>query len=201
MRLLEQPDATQPIINRIMPRLLELGKLISTYGHGSNDPSIQRIDDTLQALRAEYEKQSSLRSGPVQIEFLGEKLYRDAVTALTLAYFASAGILLSLARHRDTEQISKTIEEYCQTILDSGQFLFKSQNEFRRSSLSMLFPIILVALNSTSTKQRSTASSMMRSRLQDASFKGLNWIAMETVSSVHTNGLRGIVEPNVLVNM
>lgn len=173
--LWELPSAQQPLIDKIMVQLFKLGKIIATNTHKlvHSSHAIEEIDSCIQSLSDEYYDEAFISGRGLEYPDPGHRKYRDATTAVTLTYFATARILLSMISDWPDTLHMPIMEENHQTILDCVGYLFTLQGNSLSTFLPLLLPITLVAMHSSSREHRQTALTMIKSRSQHSIFGGL----------------------------
>lgn len=173
-----------------MAQLFSLEKLISASRCSIIDDSLYySIDTEVNLLWAEYNEEAARRGECLQSEHMGAFTFRDGPTALTIAFFASARIILSLAGPRECSRPARTMEAQCQTILNCTMYLFEQRKFTGCASLPMILPLTLVAHYGTTPQHRKTASLFLKDRSSGFGFNGIRAIASHHIHSTDIHGL------------
>jgi hypothetical protein len=112
-----------------------------------------------------------------QDDLTGEVQFRDAFTALTMAYFSSARVLLSIV----APQLAASFldpTDHCATILQASQYL--QTYTIGCAYLRMATPLLLVALHSPELSQRRQATDCFE-RWIKKSMTGISALALESI--------------------
>lgn len=112
---------------------------------------------------------------------IGRK-YRDVFTALTLAYFDAARVMLNIVTPQlpDATAEDSTVEIHCASILNAANFL--ASRSIGCSYLRMTLPLLLVAVHSPSEVQRQSARCLYQSWNAAGTVRGL-WPARQPLSN------------------
>lgn len=173
----ELEDSSRPVADRLMAELPKLGKMIAMSDSDNRDgsPDRNKINVSIRALWAEYQADAAVRDELIESTSEGKHQYRDIATALTIAQFASASILLRLSSdgsYRESDRHA-IIDDPFQTIVDCAEYLLPVNAPTPSESLPMYLPLSLVMWFSNSMEQRSVAARLARSRLELEAFVGL----------------------------
>lgn len=105
------------------------------------------------------------------------RVYRDAFTALTVAYFNATRILLGLKAQRSAIRFHEPTDCY-QEVLDAANFM--QTRRIGCAYMRIAAPLLIVALHAPELKQRETAVAYFES-WERGSMKGMSELALETV--------------------
>lgn len=182
----------QLVIDRLVLKIFETQELPS-HEFSKNDTS-SRLDDIgieVDKLWAEYQEDAGRRNHPIT-RFSNDCIeYRDGVTAMTVAYFAVARILLSknssLTATKDpgSSGSSGSSDDHGKTVLDCARFL--TSKNIGCAYLRMFFPLTLVAIHSSSSDQRLAACDLIESWRYSTSFGGLSLKALDTIHAARVD--------------
>ncbi|KAH8664655.1 hypothetical protein BX600DRAFT_550647 [Xylariales sp. PMI_506] len=180
-----------PVVDRLMTQLFALRELISVGRYGYVDKTLYcDISSNTDRLWGEYKEEATSRGEPLQkYGSKGEIVYRDGATALTLAFFATARILLSLVKLQGSDEPSRPIEDQCQTIIDCGIYLIQAKGIIGCAGLPMFLPVTLVARYSTSLKQRKVAYMFLAEGIDGIAFNGMRSMAIDYINSTSSENL------------
>ncbi|KAF1849105.1 uncharacterized protein K460DRAFT_365010 [Cucurbitaria berberidis CBS 394.84] len=104
-------------------------------------------------------------------------MYRDAFTALTIAYFETARILLAIvAPQLATSHVD--LSDHYAAIVDISQYL--RINDVGFAYMRMATPLLLVALHSPKREQRKAATRYFENWV-DGSMRGISLLALESI--------------------
>jgi hypothetical protein len=103
--------------------------------------------------------------------------YRDAFTALTIAYFSATRILLAVTAPRFAASYSD-LTDHCRSILQAA--LYMQTCSIGCAYMRMAAPLLLVALHAPATRQRRIAVGCFRS-WEHGSMRGISELALETI--------------------
>jgi hypothetical protein len=117
--------------------------------------------------------------------------FRDAFTALTIAYFSATRILLAIIATPSTTPHG-ALEDYCQSVLQAS--LYMQTCSIGCAYMRMAAPLLLVALNAPELKQRTIAISCFRS-WERGSMRGISELALDTVQRRSTQRMRIVDVP------
>lgn len=178
-------DETQEMADFLLLQLFKLGKLVTTK-HCELDSFVSQlheIRDCVDRNWTVYHEEGTLQGQALQYASEGEILYRDPSTALILAYFAAAKLMISLADPAGTDNPPSTMDRYCQDILNCSTFLFQRKGRIGCISLPVFLPLALVAMYATSSTYRKMAYTSLNERVRTTPFRGLQSILAERLSS------------------
>jgi hypothetical protein len=104
-------------------------------------------------------------------------LYRDAFTALTVAYFNATRILLGLATPQSAT-INHDPTDYYQEVLNAAEFM--QTRRIGCAYMRIAAPLLIVALHAPVLEQRDTAIAYFES-WERGSMRGMSELALETI--------------------
>lgn len=172
----------------VFQRLMSLVASMTEVYVGSSDDSMKQprslepcnlIDAEVNNLWTEYAG-GSVHSG-TQLSWkdtkTGHKHYRDAFTALTVAYFATVRILIQNVQPQIYDTNSNTSDHYA-TVMETSQYL--QTQTIGCAYMRMATPLLLVALHSPSPDQRKKALECFQSWTNGA-MKGISLLALDTI--------------------
>jgi hypothetical protein len=159
--------------DRLYTQLFVLGELFVQKDLVSDQTAfnMDEIKTGLDAIWLDYRTEAALRGESIPSDFAVEIHYKEALTAMTVAYFVAARILWHLVHPLAFQDLIRIIERYGHVILNCSSFL--ATQHLSCASLRMTFPLSLVALHSTSHKQRGEAHMFLDSWLQVTPFTGV----------------------------
>lgn len=175
---------SQLVVDRLVTELFSLQKLLSQRYY-KNDHAIKYSHDIglrIEDLWAEYQEEANRLDKPIKLASSGGRQYRDAFTAMTVAYFPAARILLSTVSSPQVAQYSASSEAMdgnSQLILNCSSFLMRK--DIGCAYLRMFLPLTLVARYSASSEQRTLARTLLERWLYGTPFRGLSSIALKQV--------------------
>jgi cation transport regulator ChaB len=105
------------------------------------------------------------------------RFYRDAFTALTVAYFNATRILLGLTAPRPTIGFHEPTNLY-EEVLDAANFM--QTRRIGCAYMRIAAPLLIVALHAPVLKQRETAVAYFES-WERGSMRGVSELALETI--------------------
>jgi hypothetical protein len=121
----------------------------------------------------------------------GTTHFRDAFTALTIAYFSATRILLAItATQRATPH--GALKDDCRSVLQAS--LYMQTCSIGCAYMRMAAPLLLVALNAPELKQRTIAISCFRS-WERGSMRGISELALDTVQRRSTQRVQIVDVP------
>jgi hypothetical protein len=173
------------VVDRLVTQLYKLQQLKLSPEQQSDDILVkaEAIGGEIDKLWRQYRQGVSQRGGLVEYTSDGRVQYGSAFTAMIVAYFAAARILLSAIRDADTTSPPSVSQAWDgQTVLNSLSFL--AQQDIGCAYLRMFLPLTLVALYSRSDGQRTRALEVLEAWFRDTSFSGLSSIAVERVKLI-----------------
>lgn len=184
-------DESQEVADLLLLQLFKLGKLLTSKNCDS-DSITSHLDEVRESIDRSwtlYHEEAILHNQTLRYESGNETLYRDPSTALVLAYFATARLMISLADPADVDnQHPSRKDAYCQEIIDSSSFLFQRKGSIGCISLPVFLPLALVAMYAPSSKYRRMAYTLLNDRVQTTPFKGLKSILVERLRSADDAG-------------
>lgn len=176
------------IVDRLIAHLFDLGELlvhkVCRCGNPLHIACELEIGMEFDALWDEYQKEATQSGKPIEWYCEGETIYRDAFTAMTVAYFSASAILLNNLHLQTAGYERGTINDACETILRCSAFL--TDKHIGCAYLRMFFPLTLVAMHSPGNEQRTIATGYLGGWLQDTAFAGLSSIAIQRIKSINT---------------
>jgi hypothetical protein len=113
----------------------------------------------------------------------GTMYFRDAFTALVVAYFSAARILLGVIAP-PLANLSSTLSNHCFSILQASQYM--QTHTVGCAYMRMTTPLLLVALHSPESSQRRQATACFEIWMK-RSMSGISALALNTI---HRHGLR-----------
>ena len=186
-------DKSPEVTDRLMAPMTGLWKLI---GAGMSEGNASMTGLNLHNLASSIDKiwiafqKDAVLYGLIKYDSSGETVYRDGSTALTVAYFATTQVMLSLARTLGPAPSSQTNEDQCQAILNCASFLLRRRKSLGCAGLAMLLPLTLVGLHGSSSECRRIAYSYLDIGFRSTEFGGLRSIALQRI---HSSGFQGSV--------
>ena len=181
-----QTGKSQQVVDRLVTELFGLQRLLSRR-YFKNDNAIEYSHDIgprIDNLWAEYREEANQLGKPIELPSSGGSQYRDAFTAMTVAYFSAARILLSTVSPPQVAQCSGSsgaMDGNGQLILNCSSFLMRK--DIGCAYLRMFLPLTLVARYSASSEQRALARTLLECWLYGTPFSGLSLIALKQVQS------------------
>lgn len=186
-------DPELPVFERMMHVILilsecyadqeRLGHLDSLQARGAVDAAEGAIGSLMDeyVARAAHKEERLWWDDPV-----GRK-YRDVFTALTLAYFDAARVMLSVVTPQTQNATAEDsmVEVHCASILSAANFL--ASRSIGCSYLRMTLPLLLVAVHSPSEVQRQSARCLYQCWNAAGTVRGL-WPARNPPTPL-SNGL------------
>jgi len=159
--------------DRLYTQLFLLGELFVQKDRISDKTAfnMDEIEAGLDAIWLDYRTEAALRGESIPFDLVDKIHYQTALTAMIVAYFVAARVLWYLVHPSALQDLSRSIEEYGQVILSCSSFL--ATQHLSCASLRMTFPLSLVALHSTSFKQREEAYIFLDSWLRVTPFTGV----------------------------
>ncbi len=167
---------SQLVVDRLVTELFGLQKLLSQRYY-KNDHAIKYSHDIglrIENLWAEYQEEANRLDKPIKLASSGGHQYRDAFTAMTVAYFSAARILLSTVSSPQIAQYSASSEAMdgnSQLILNCSSFLMRKDTGC--AYLRTFLPLTLVARYSASSEQRTLARTLWSAGSMARRFVGL----------------------------
>lgn len=182
---------SQEVADLLLLQLFKLGKLVTTTKYcepGSITSSLYEVREIVERSWTAYHEDAISHHQVLRYESDDgdEILYRDPSTALVLAYFATARLMISLAGLGDVD--SSTMDIYCHEIIDCSSFLFQRKGSIGCISLPVFLPLALVAMYATSSEYRILAYTLLNDRVQTTPFKGLKSVLVERLRSADDDG-------------
>ena len=177
-----QSEAPQHAADRLTNEIFGLQKLVRQRKQGK-DFSIQIFHDTasrIDDMWAEYQEEANEKDGAIELPSRAKFHYRNAFTAMTIAYFASARILLSIVSLPMSAEYTDPFGDIAtngQLILDCASFLIPK--DIGCAYLRLFFLLTLVVKYSISSVQRSLAHTLLERRHCGNLFNGLSYVALE----------------------
>ncbi|KAH8646105.1 hypothetical protein BX600DRAFT_443914 [Xylariales sp. PMI_506] len=181
-----QLNESPQVADRLLWQLLRLGEVFSEQRHRRyNVKRVAYLDDityNIDNLWVEYLVEELTHDNDIfQLSCDTEKTpnYRDVMTALTIAYFATARILLSVLQdnlaaspslNREGTNVPGLEHQY-EVILTSCSYL--ATQDIGCASFRLIFPLTLAAVYSTSSVQRWQAKELLENWLQIYAFTGM----------------------------
>jgi hypothetical protein len=180
-------DESQEVADLLLLQLFKLGKLVATtknHDPGSIPSRLHEVRESIDRSWTTYHEEAILHNHFLRYKSDDDEiLYRDPSTALVLAYFATARLMMSLADIDDNQHPSKMDDGYCQEIIDCSSFLFQRKGSIGCISLPVFLPLALVAMYATSSTYRKMAYTLLNDRVQTTPFRGLKSILVERLRS------------------
>lgn len=178
-------DESQEVADLLLLQLFKLGKLVTTRNCEADSftSSLYEVRETIDKSWTAYHAEATLHNQVLRYESDDgeEMLYRDPSTALVLAYFATARLMISLAGPVVADFDSN--DGYCQEIIDCSLYLFQRKGSIGCISLPVFLPVALVAMYASSSKYRKTAYTLLNDRVQTTPFRGLKSVLVERLRS------------------
>ncbi|CRG91252.1 hypothetical protein PISL3812_08300 [Talaromyces islandicus] len=178
-------DESQEVADLLLLQLFKLGKLVtaSNCEPDSITSQLHEVRETIDGSWTAYHEEAILHDQAFRYEAGDETLYRDPSTALVLAYFATARLMVSLADLADAYVQSSKMDGYCQEIIDCSSFLFRRKGSIGCISLPVFLPLALVAMYAPSSRYRKKAYTLLNDRVETTPFKGLKFLLVERLRS------------------
>jgi hypothetical protein len=181
-------DESQEVADLLLLQLFKLGKLVAARNCAPDSITSQlhEVRESIDRRWTVYHEEATLHGQVLRYESGDGILYRDPSTALVLAYFATARLMISLADLADIDnKYPSTMDDgYCQEIIDCSSFLFQRKGSIGCISLPVFLPLALVAMYAPTSKYRKVAYALLNDRVQTTPFKGLKSILVERLFSV-----------------
>ncbi|KAH8898788.1 hypothetical protein GQ53DRAFT_359899 [Thozetella sp. PMI_491] len=177
--------------DRLFTELFRLGELLVSKDHAEPGVNLDQISQSLDEIWLDIHVETALLRGEVPYDLGGKSSFPDAITAITVALYASARMLWHLVQPAPLEERRAEIEHKGQAILNCATFL--STQHVNCASLRMCFPLSLVSLHSTSSEQCTAAHIFLGNWLRATPFTGVCAIINEQVGlaqSVSTDGIK-----------
>ncbi|KAI5456075.1 hypothetical protein BGZ63DRAFT_418102 [Mariannaea sp. PMI_226] len=163
---------SQPVVDRLIAELFGLQRMLSR--NDNRDDKANAIYHVTRSrinnLWVEYQAEEDKRDRPTDVSSFDLHQYRDAFSALTVAYFSAAWVLLSHVGETNSERIFDC-------------FSYLSQRSIGCAYLRMFVPLTIVALHSPSSRQRALAYAVLDSTSYRAIFTGLSSIALQRIQT------------------
>lgn len=176
------------MIDRLVVELYSLQKLLSDspcVGNSTNEDATA-IGVRINNLWAEYLTDARERGQPIDVRVEGGLQYRDSFTALTVAYFAAAWLLLgrfgAITAGAIDSPCSTSASHSCQTILTCSSLL--TRRDIGCAYLRMFLPLTLVGLYGPLPEHRTLAYTQLKQWFSGTSFRGLGSLALQRIQSV-----------------
>lgn len=173
-----------PTFQRLMSHIGDLAKIyVEKQSPGSQEQLIDlslysRVKADVEILWLEYKEQAENRGETLLwVNENGRPKYRDAFTALALAYFSAARVLFTILAPRFAATFPDFTDHY-QSILDCASFL--KTHRIGCAYMRMATPLYLVALHSPSPEQRRYAISNFQD-WRNGSMAGISALALERI--------------------
>jgi hypothetical protein len=147
--------------------------------HPIDPETYTEVATNIEELWLEYAGGAASNDTPVfwQDVATGAIQFRDEFTALTVAYFSAARILLCIVMSRCTDSLF-TIPHQHSIILQASQYLQTYTNGF--AYMRMATPLLLVALHSPASSQREKATACFE-RWINKPMSGISVLALERI--------------------
>lgn len=162
-----------PMIQKLMCCITALHDLQTPNeeAHGSRTKKLVSLESGVEELWREYSSQKSTGSA------VKTESFDDAFTALTVAYFSAARILIGVLS-ADGGGFPES-SQHAQVILDATSFLDTSRNAI--AYMRVATPLLLVALYSGCGRHRMSAMGVFEGWAK-GSMRGISALALDTVS-------------------
>lgn len=175
-------DQEEPLVNRLVLEIFSLQKLLS-QSHSLKDDIItcsHGINSRIENMWLGYKAEVNQHDGQILLSSCSTSPYYDAFSALTVACFSAARVLLSRVRSLSVRCPSEEALETtnCQVILECQSYLLPKK--IGCAYLRMFLPLTIVALYSPSLRQNSQAHTILDDALRKP-FIGLSSIAIERI--------------------
>ncbi|EHK48562.1 hypothetical protein TRIATDRAFT_290197 [Trichoderma atroviride IMI 206040] len=175
-------DQEEPLVNRLVLEIFTLQKLLS-QSRSPNDDIIACAHDVngrIENMWADYKAEVSRHDGQILLSSCSTRPYYDAFSALTVACFSAARILLSKVHSLSVRCPSADSLETTngQVILECHSYLLPKN--IGCAYLRMFLPLTVVALYSPSLRQSNLAHSTLNDSLRKP-FSGLSSMAVERI--------------------
>lgn len=172
----DQLTANLILIGGIVTRNLSIAK--------DSSPYLQGIGSSIENAWARHRAKVVSPSRIIRPGSSGrDALYQDASTALTMAHYAMAQIILTVAKRPGFPHPPVINNVYCQAVIDCALFLLQIKKTIGCSGFAMLHPLALVAKYSTSPIARRAAYSLLDDGLRGIAFVGLRRAVMQYIIS------------------
>lgn len=172
----------EPLVDQLVLEIFALQKLLSQSQCFDDDiiSCSQHISSRIETMWADYEAETNQHGGQIMLSSCSTSQYYDAFSALTVAYFSAARILLSKvcslsARCHTAESLETTNG---QVILECHSYLLPKN--IGCAHLRMFLPLTIVALYSPSFRESTLAHTTLRDSLR-IPFTGLSSMAVERI--------------------
>ena len=178
-----------PMFQRLMSHVSTLTEMYVTQEDDEAQEALDLVEYTIvktevDALWYEYNEAAAEKN-----EYLVWKdpatrtaQYRDAFTALTIAYFESARVLLAIMAPRLAISFFDPADRYA-AILQASHYL--QIHDIGCSYMRMVTPLLLVALHAPKAKQRIQATSCFH-RWKGGNMRGISSLALEMIHQRQT---------------
>jgi hypothetical protein len=169
------------VMGRLLQHLFRLGDYFARTRHNAKLPPVNLTDvaGSLESLFEEYAEEANNQNELLQWEVSGLMQYRDGITAITIAYFEAARVLVALTHAPDSETRDDQIQRSSRSILDSVSFL--STKPTSCATLRIFFPLTLVALHGPS-RLKEEARFDLDTWIPKSGFVGLHSIIKQHIS-------------------
>jgi hypothetical protein len=172
-----QWDGAPHVVGRLLFHQFYLCDLFVRKTNGVNIPAgfdLDILQFKVDQLWAEYQHETEHSSYAIQLATAGQPQYRDELTAITVAHFASARMLqflVGISYPVIGQDIRAAVD--CQVEIILGCSTFLSSKPTNCMTLRMFFPLTLIALYNTEHKRRMEAYRYMENWLEISAFSGL----------------------------
>jgi hypothetical protein len=186
-----------PIFQQLMTHIAALAEMY--VGMGDADRKEQRIGleaysrvkTEVEELWSEYLEQASFSQEKLFFPGDGAMAYRNGFTALTVAYFCTARILIKILAPRFASSYPDFTDHFA-TVMECSRFL--RTKKIGCAYMRMATPLYLVAMHSPSPEHRREAIATFQD-WKTGSMSGISALALETIKQrVATEGLN-ILDP------
>lgn len=179
-------EEKQQVVDRLVVEIFELQKLLYRKDHKHDDAAddVHDVGVKIENLWAEYLEEANKFGKPIEIPCSGGIQYRNAYTAMTVAYFSAARILLSTILSPQVAQFPGSgvaLDHHDLVILNCSSYIM--QKDIGCAYLRMFLPLTLVARHSASNEKRTLARTLLELRNYGAPFNGLRAIVLRQVQS------------------
>jgi hypothetical protein len=173
-----------PMVQRLMSHVSTLADMYvaSSVGETQQPPDCATymiVKTEVESLWHEYTDAAARTNMQLSWQDIstGSVLFRDTFTALIIAYFSSAHILLCITAPQLTASVLDPTDHF-ETILEASQFL--QIYTIGIAYMRMATPLLLVALHSPRSRQRQQATACFE-RWINKSMTGISALALESI--------------------
>lgn len=196
-----------PMFQRLMTHVTKLAEILIMRKDGGDGAMLRQVPDLADCILIKNEIESlwneySLAAAESDEDLswfdsrTGTAQYRDSFTALTVAYFESAHILLAILETQSVKPIVD-LNGHCVTIMAASQHL--QIHEDGCAYLRMATPLLLVALYAPKARQRKEAIGYFN-HWKSGSMRGISALALESIHRRQAEESRWDVDTSMMTD-